>query len=325
MAGDDRLRELEEKYEGYKVYDNNGEKIGKVDDLFVDERDREEYIGVKMGLFGLSGTTLIPLEIARVNEQERAIEVAESKDRVTSAPQYKDDDEIDRSFEERLRQHFGLGGGTGASYERPTDASGSEGAAASGSEGATAGDDTTRGEDSGPSDGGSSETVGREEYRNREVSDSAMASAAGGASTTSGGVSDFETGDRESRGEYREGDGQSDRQGEQTTGGEGSGTGDQGMEDAKYREAYMEGYREAIRESAGQGGGPSGSTESGEGQGDREGASEYFGAPAEPGEKESSDTQDYQSASTSYQPSRGDGSEGEDEGRTRVRRLRRGS
>ena len=53
MADDDRLRELEEKYEGYKVYDNAGEKIGKVDDIFVDEQDREEYIGVKMGFFGL--------------------------------------------------------------------------------------------------------------------------------------------------------------------------------------------------------------------------------------------------------------------------------
>jgi hypothetical protein len=36
----------------------------------VDEADREEYIGVKMGLFGLIGTTLIPMEIARVNERE---------------------------------------------------------------------------------------------------------------------------------------------------------------------------------------------------------------------------------------------------------------
>ena len=37
MTDDPRLRELEEKYEDHKVYDNAGEKIGKVDDLFVDE------------------------------------------------------------------------------------------------------------------------------------------------------------------------------------------------------------------------------------------------------------------------------------------------
>jgi sporulation protein YlmC with PRC-barrel domain len=107
---DNRLRELEERYEGYEVYDNSGEKIGKVDDLFVDETDREEYIGVKMGLFGLSGKTLIPMELARVDEQGRRIEVAASKDQVKDAPHYHDDDDIDHEFEARIREYFGLEG-----------------------------------------------------------------------------------------------------------------------------------------------------------------------------------------------------------------------
>jgi sporulation protein YlmC with PRC-barrel domain len=105
---DDRLRELEEKYEGYEVYDNAGEKIGKVDDLFIDQTGREEYIGVKMGLFGLSGKTLIPMEIARVDEQERRIEVEASKDQVKNAPHYSDEDDIDHEFEARIREYFGL-------------------------------------------------------------------------------------------------------------------------------------------------------------------------------------------------------------------------
>ena len=108
MHTDGRLKELEEKYEGYEVYDNAGEKIGKVDDLFIDEADREEYIGVKMGLFGLSGKTLIPKEIAHVDEQQRRIEVAASKDQVKSAPRYHDDDDIDHEFEARIREHLGL-------------------------------------------------------------------------------------------------------------------------------------------------------------------------------------------------------------------------
>jgi len=105
---DDRLKELEERYEGYEVYDNAGEKIGKVDDLFIDETDREEYIGVKMGPFGLSGKTLIPMELAHVDEQQRRIEVAASKDQVKNAPHYNDDDDIDHEFEARIREHFGL-------------------------------------------------------------------------------------------------------------------------------------------------------------------------------------------------------------------------
>ena len=141
MAGDDRMRELEERYEGYTVYDSSGEKVGKVDDLFVDETDREEYIGVKMGLFGLSGTTLIPMELVRVNERERAIEVSETKEHVKDAPNYRDDDEVNADFEDRIRAHFGMEGaqptGERGSYGRSAgDAAGGGavggGAAASG-------------------------------------------------------------------------------------------------------------------------------------------------------------------------------------------------
>lgn len=107
MASDDRLKELEEKYEDYKVYDNQGSKIGKVDDLFIDEADQEEYIGVKLGFFGMR-STLIPMDIVRVNETDRTIEVSETKDRVKDAPHFDDDDDITTEYEERIRSHFGL-------------------------------------------------------------------------------------------------------------------------------------------------------------------------------------------------------------------------
>jgi hypothetical protein len=107
VASEDRLRELEEKYEDYKVYDNQGEKIGKVDDLFVDETDREEYIGVKMGFFGMK-STLIPMDIVRVNEDDRSVEVSESKDHVKSAPSFDDDEDITPDYENRIRSYFGL-------------------------------------------------------------------------------------------------------------------------------------------------------------------------------------------------------------------------
>jgi sporulation protein YlmC with PRC-barrel domain len=107
VASEDRLRELEEKYEDYKVYDNQGERIGKVDDLFVDETDREEYIGVKMGFLGLK-STLIPMDIVRVNESERSIEVSDSKDHVRNAPSFDDDEDITPDYEDRIRSYFGL-------------------------------------------------------------------------------------------------------------------------------------------------------------------------------------------------------------------------
>ncbi len=118
MASEERLRELEEKYEGYTVYDNQGSKIGKVDDLFVDEKDHEEYIGVKLGLLGRK-STLIPTEIVRVNENDRTIEVSDSKDHVKDAPSFDDDEDVTAEYEERIRSHFGLEslrGGSSGSY-----------------------------------------------------------------------------------------------------------------------------------------------------------------------------------------------------------------
>ncbi|MDP8946580.1 MAG: PRC-barrel domain-containing protein [Actinomycetota bacterium] len=112
MASEERLRELEDKYEGYAVYDNRGEKIGKVDDLFIDETDREEYIGVKMGFLGRK-STLIPMDIVRVNEADKAVEVSESKDHVKNAPSFDDDEDITSEYEDRIRSHFEL--------ESPTD------------------------------------------------------------------------------------------------------------------------------------------------------------------------------------------------------------
>ncbi|HLL39313.1 MAG TPA: PRC-barrel domain-containing protein, partial [Rubrobacteraceae bacterium] len=58
----DRFTAIEDQYEGYTVYDRDGDKIGKVDDLFLDENDQPEYIGVKMGLLG-TRSTLIPWEV----------------------------------------------------------------------------------------------------------------------------------------------------------------------------------------------------------------------------------------------------------------------
>lgn len=103
----DRYTATEDLYTGYTVYDMNYEKIGKVDDLFIDESDRPEYIGVKMGFLGLK-STLIPVDITRVNERRQLIEVAEPKDRIKNAPTFDDDEEITPDLEQQVRSHFGL-------------------------------------------------------------------------------------------------------------------------------------------------------------------------------------------------------------------------
>jgi uncharacterized protein (TIGR02271 family) len=108
---EDRDMDLAERYSGYEVYDRDGDKIGKVDELFVDENDTLEYLGVKMGLLGLGGSALVPWESARVNEGDRRIEVLADKETIKNGPSYEDDQEITPEYEERVHGHYGLSGG----------------------------------------------------------------------------------------------------------------------------------------------------------------------------------------------------------------------
>src|SRR5215203_2555674 len=104
----DRFTAIEDQYAGYEVYDPNGEKIGKVDDLFINESDQPEYIGVKMGFLGLEGTSLIPWELTRVDEQGHRIEVSVDKAQVKEGPSFNDDEDITPQYEERVYSHYGL-------------------------------------------------------------------------------------------------------------------------------------------------------------------------------------------------------------------------
>jgi uncharacterized protein (TIGR02271 family) len=94
------------RFDGYQIYDQHYEKVGKVDDLFVDENDVPEYIGVKTSLFG-GPSTLIPMEIVRVNDLRQLVEVASDKATIEKAPSFDDDAEITAEFEYRVYTHFG--------------------------------------------------------------------------------------------------------------------------------------------------------------------------------------------------------------------------
>jgi hypothetical protein len=105
---DDRFTEVEEAYKGYAVYDRNYEKIGKVDDLFVDENDQPEYIGVKMGFLLEQKSTLIPMGIVRINDRRKLVEVAADKDTIQEAPPFDNNKDITPEYEDRVHGYFGL-------------------------------------------------------------------------------------------------------------------------------------------------------------------------------------------------------------------------
>jgi hypothetical protein len=99
--------EVAHRFAGYTVCDQDYEKIGNVDDLFLDQSDHPEYIGVKMGLLG-TRTTLIPVQMARVNDARQLIEVAADKQTLKNGPSFDDDRQITPQFENQVYSYYGL-------------------------------------------------------------------------------------------------------------------------------------------------------------------------------------------------------------------------
>ena len=109
QARTEKFTEVEDRYAGYTVYDTEGDKIGKVDDLFVDENDQPEYIGVKMGFLGTS-STLIPVGIATIDSDRGFIEVSQPQSTVKDGPAFDDDREVTPEYEEQVCSYYGLEG-----------------------------------------------------------------------------------------------------------------------------------------------------------------------------------------------------------------------
>ena len=105
--GPDPFAALKEGSEEYHVYDKHYERIGRVDDVFIDERDAVSYIGVKMGFFG-TNSTLVPVELVRVNDIRRLVEVDEDAETIKHAPHFGHDEIVSPELEDRVRTYFGL-------------------------------------------------------------------------------------------------------------------------------------------------------------------------------------------------------------------------
>jgi len=98
----------EERYADYEVYDRGGERLGHMDTLFLDEDDRPEYLGVKMGLLG-NRSTLIPwAAVTRADEEGGRLEVDADKETAENGPAFEDDQEITPELEGQVHGHYGL-------------------------------------------------------------------------------------------------------------------------------------------------------------------------------------------------------------------------
>jgi uncharacterized protein (TIGR02271 family) len=94
------------RWNGRTVVDSDGQKIGKVEDVYLDqETDQPEWVAVKTGLFG-GGISFVPL--ARASTHGDDVRVPYGKDHVNDAPHADADGQLSQDEEARLYRHYGM-------------------------------------------------------------------------------------------------------------------------------------------------------------------------------------------------------------------------
>lgn len=92
-------------WRGRDLYDNDGDKIGSIDDIYLDrETDQPEWAVVTTGLFGTK-RTFVPL--AEATPSEEGVRVPFEKATVKDAPRIDPDGELSSDEERTLYRHYG--------------------------------------------------------------------------------------------------------------------------------------------------------------------------------------------------------------------------
>jgi sporulation protein YlmC with PRC-barrel domain len=102
------MNKLEEvqNWRGMKVVDPDGDKIGTIEDVFLDRHTGEpEWTTVKTGLFGLK-SSLVPIREAQVTG-DNEVRVPFQKEQVKDAPRIDADGHLTPDQERQLWEYYG--------------------------------------------------------------------------------------------------------------------------------------------------------------------------------------------------------------------------
>ena len=91
-------------WRGRTVRDRQGEKLGKLGDLYLDVDDRPAYAGVTTGLLGTK-ESVVPL--SGVREEDGDLHLAYDAELVRSAPSIEPEAVLSPDQEEALGRHYG--------------------------------------------------------------------------------------------------------------------------------------------------------------------------------------------------------------------------
>ena len=93
---------------GATARDRDGQKVGHVTAVYEDRvTGAPEWLTVTTGLFG-SKETFVPIALARIRGHGGEVELAATKDTITSAPRISPDGHLSPHKEEQVFLHYGL-------------------------------------------------------------------------------------------------------------------------------------------------------------------------------------------------------------------------
>jgi uncharacterized protein (TIGR02271 family) len=94
-------------WKGRKVIDSDGEKVGKIDEIYEDTGSGEpEWVLVDTGLFG-GKSNFVPVAGARPSGED--VQLDFTKDQIKDAPGIEADGEMSSAEEQELFEHYELG------------------------------------------------------------------------------------------------------------------------------------------------------------------------------------------------------------------------
>jgi len=94
-----------QEWRGAKAVDTNGDKVGTIDEVYLDRGSQEpEWVTVRTGLFG-TRTTFVPIGDAQLTDGE--VRLSYTKDQIKDAPNVEADGALSSDEEQHLYEHYG--------------------------------------------------------------------------------------------------------------------------------------------------------------------------------------------------------------------------
>ena len=93
------------EWRGRTVIDRDGEKVGTLKEIYLDEHERPHWGSIATGLFG-TRETLAPLSLARPAGDD--VQLPFAGDRIKDAPSVEPDVQLSADEEQRLYRHYEL-------------------------------------------------------------------------------------------------------------------------------------------------------------------------------------------------------------------------